>query len=117
LVEPAARITHLKGVSTRGKRRGAQIEMLRSRLLFYFKTMPLAVALPLAAYRIARLLLNTVVQALLLLATLGLAAGVRERAMIYLLQVSWLLRGCPEHWGLPDKCPRHRATMTASPRA
>jgi N-acetylglucosaminyl-diphospho-decaprenol L-rhamnosyltransferase len=49
LVEPAARITHLKGISTRGLRRGAQVEMLRSRLTFYRKTMPAIVAWPLTA--------------------------------------------------------------------
>ncbi len=105
LVEPAARITHLKGVSTRGLRRGAQIEMLRSRLLFYRKTMSRPVALLLSAYRVLRLLLNTGVQLASLLLTLGLVPAVRTRFMIYASQIGWLLRGCPRHWGLPDKCP------------
>jgi len=110
LVEPAAHITHLKGASTRGKRRGAQIEMLRSRLLFYRKTLPAMVAWPLVGYRIARLLLNTAVQLVLLLLTLGVVRGIRERLAVYALQVGWLVRGCPAHWGLPDKCPHARIT-------
>jgi len=109
LVEPAARITHLKGISTRGQRRGAQIEMLRSRLMFYRKTMPPMVAWPLTTYRLLRLLLNTAVQLTLVLLTLGLVRRVRERFLVYGAQIAWLLRGCPEHWGLPDKCPRSMA--------
>jgi len=108
LVDPAARITHLTGSSTRGKRRGAQIEMLRSRLAFYRKTMPAMVAGPLTAWRVLRLLMNTVMQGLVLLLTLGLVHSVRERFLIYGLQVAWLARGCPVQWGLPDKCPRGR---------
>jgi hypothetical protein len=113
LVEPAARITHLKGASTRGRRRGAQIEMLRSRLLFYFKTMPLAVALPLSAYRVMRLALNTAVHLVTVGLTLGLHRGQREKLGVYTTELAWLLLGCPEHWGLPDKCPRRPAGAAA----
>jgi len=109
LVDPDAHITHLKGISTRGKRRGAQIEMLRSRLTFYRKTLPAPMALALSAYRILRLLLNTVVQLAVVILTLGLSSRVRERFLVYATQVLWLLRGCPERWGLPDKCPRSMA--------
>jgi hypothetical protein len=106
-VEPAVRVTHLKGASTRGvKRRGAQIEMLRSRLLFYRKTMSRPVAALLVLNRLARLLLNTVTNLLATMLTLGLYARLREKLFIYLLQLAWLIRGCPEHWGLPDKCLR-----------
>ncbi len=105
LVEPAARITHLKGASTRGMRRGAQIEMLRSRLIFYRKTMPRIVAILISFYRVLRLLLNAGVQLAAMLVTLGTVRSVRERFMVYGIQIAWLLRGCPEQWGLPDKCP------------
>lgn len=106
-VEPAAHITHLKGASTRGsKRRGAQIEMLRSRFLFYRKTLPAPIALLLVINRLMRLLLNTTTNLLATVLTLGLHARLREKLIIHLLQVAWLLRGCPEHWGLPQKCLR-----------
>jgi GT2 family glycosyltransferase len=107
LVEPAAHITHLKGASTRGKRRGAQIEMLRSRLAFYGKTLPAPVALALTGYRILRLVLNTAMHLLAVTLSLGLHARLREKFMVYGAQLGWLLLGRPWHWGLPDKCPRH----------
>jgi hypothetical protein len=109
LLDPAARVTHLKGASTRGRRRGAQIEMLRSRLLFYRKTMHPATALGLTLYRVARLALNTVVHTLTVALTLGLHRSQREKFVVYLGQLAWLALGCPERWGLPDKCPRQPA--------
>jgi hypothetical protein len=80
--------------------------MLRSRLLFYRKTMSRPVATLLVVNRLARLLLNTVTNLLATMLTLGLYARLREKLFIYLLQLAWLIRGCPEHWGLPDKCLR-----------
>jgi GT2 family glycosyltransferase len=106
LLEPAARITHLKGANTRGKRRGAQIEMLRSRLTFYRKTMNAPLAFFVAFIRVLRLLINTLVNLVATFLTLGLLARQREKTVIYLLQLAWLLLGCPDHWGLQDKCPR-----------
>jgi N-acetylglucosaminyl-diphospho-decaprenol L-rhamnosyltransferase len=106
LLEPAARITHLKGQSTRGKRRGAQIEMLRSRLTFYRKTMNAPLALFVTFTRILRLLINTLINLAATVLTFGLLARQREKTIIYLLQLAWLLLGCPDHWGLQDKCPR-----------
>ena len=45
--------------------------------------------------------------------TLGMHARLREKLLIYLLQIAWLLRGCPEHWGLPQKCLR-KSTVNLS---
>jgi len=109
LLEPAARVTHLKGAGTRGNRRGAQIEMLRSRLTFYRKTLPAPVALALSGYRVVRLAVNAVVHLATVLLTLGLYAGQRDKLAIYAAQLAWLLRGCPWQAGLPGKCPREFA--------
>lgn len=106
LLEPAARVTHLKGAGTRGLRHGAQIEMLRSRLTFYRKTMTPATALALSAYRILRLALNTVVHVATVTLTLGLHAGQRGKLAVYAAQLAWLLGGCRWQAGLPGKCPR-----------
>jgi len=106
LLEPAARVTHLKGASTRGKRRGAQIEMLRSRLTFYRKTMRAPLALVVTITRVLRLFINTLVNLAATILTFGLHARLREKTIIYLLQLAWLVLGCPEHWGLQGKCPR-----------
>jgi len=106
MVDPAARITHIKGGATRGKRRGAQIEMLRARLQFYRKTMSSPLALFVTIFRVLRLLVNTLVNLLATILTLGLLTKTREKTIIYSLQLAWLALGRPEHWGLPDKCPR-----------
>jgi GT2 family glycosyltransferase len=106
LLEPAARVAHLKGASTRGGRRGAQIEALRSRLIFYRATMNAPLALVLTGYRVLRLSINAAVNLLATLVTLGLHARLREKTAVYFLQLAWLLLGRPDHWGLPDKCPR-----------
>jgi len=106
LLEPAARITHLKGANTRGKRRGAQIEMLRSRLTFYRKTMNAPLALFVTFTRVLRLLINALVNLTVTALTLGMLSEQREKTVIYLLQLAWVVLGCPEGWGLQDKCPR-----------
>jgi N-acetylglucosaminyl-diphospho-decaprenol L-rhamnosyltransferase len=106
VLDPRVRITHLKGASTRAVRRDAQVEMFRSRLLYYRKTMPPLLAMPLSIWRVLRLLINTLSYLLMGVLTLGLLGKVRTKLMVYLTQLSWLLVGCPASWGLPDKCPR-----------
>jgi N-acetylglucosaminyl-diphospho-decaprenol L-rhamnosyltransferase len=106
LIDPRVRITHLKGVSTRAIRRDAQVEMLRSRLLYYWKTMPPMLAISLSVWRVLRLFMNTVSYLLMGVLTLGLLKRVRTKLIVYLTQLTWLLIGCPASWGLPDKCPR-----------
>lgn len=107
---PTVKVLHGKGESTRPLRLNAQIEMLRSRLLYYRKAFPFHMAAFLTVWRVLRLVLNTLSASLGVLLTAGLAAGVRRKASAYLLQSAWLARGCPESWGLPDKCPRQRMT-------
>jgi N-acetylglucosaminyl-diphospho-decaprenol L-rhamnosyltransferase len=106
VVDPAARVTHIKGGATRGKRRGAQIEMLRARFQFCRKTMSPPVALFVSVVRVLRVFTNTLVNLAATVLTLGLHARIREKAIIYLMQLAWLALGGPESWGLPDKCPR-----------
>lgn len=118
VVDPAARITHIKGGATRGKRRGAQIEMLRARLQFYRKTMSAPLALFVTLFRVLRLFINSLVNLAAMILTLGLLAKTREKTIIYFLQLAWLALGKPEHWGLPDKCPRGiDPTMASEERA
>ncbi|MBI5936394.1 MAG: glycosyltransferase family 2 protein [Betaproteobacteria bacterium] len=104
-LDPRIRVTHLKGASTRTVRRGAQVEMLRSRLLFYRRVFTPRVAALLTAWRIARLIVNGLLNAALLLLTAGLNRRLRNKVAIYGTQVAWLALGCPRSWGLPDKCP------------
>lgn len=106
VIDPAARITHIKGAATRGRRRGAQVEMLRARFQFYRKTMSPPVALFVSVFRALRVVVNTIVNVAATVLTLGLHTRIREKAIIYLMQLAWLALGRPENWGLPDKCPR-----------
>ncbi len=106
LIDPRIRVTHLKGASTRAIRRDAQVEMFRSRLLYYRKTMPLLLAIPLSVWRVLRLVINTLSYLFMGVLTLGLLRKVRTRLMVYLTQLAWLLSGCPSRWGLPDKCTK-----------
>jgi N-acetylglucosaminyl-diphospho-decaprenol L-rhamnosyltransferase len=107
---PAVKVLHGKGESTRPLRLNAQLEMLRSRLLYYRKAFPFRMAAFLTVWRVLRLLLNALSASLAVVLTVGLAAGVRRKAIAYLSQMAWLLRGCPESWGLPDKCLRGAST-------
>lgn len=103
---PEVKVLHGKGESTRPLRLNAQLEMLRSRLLYYRKVFPFPLSGLLIVWRVLRLLVNSLVAAMGVLLTAGLAVGVRRKAAAYLFQAAWLLRGCPENWGLPDKCLR-----------
>ena len=114
--DPRVRITHLKGASTRPLRRGAQVEMLRSRFTYYRKTLPPAQAYGLAAWRILRLLVNSLSHLLAVALTLGLVRKVRDKLAIYLTLLAWLALGCPRSWGLPDKCPRSAGIPAGSVR-
>lgn len=106
MLDPRIRITHLKGASTRAVRRDAQIEIFRSRLLYYRKTMPFMLALLLSLWRVLRLIINAVMHFVLVALTFGQAQSLREKLIIYSMQLAWLVAGCPDTWGLPDKCPR-----------
>jgi GT2 family glycosyltransferase len=108
---PAVKVLHGKGESTRPLRLNAQLEMLRSRLLYYRKAFTFRMAAFLTVWRVLRLLLNALSASIVVLLTVGLAAGVRRKAVAYLSQLAWLLCGCPESCGLPEKCLR-----TAPPR-
>jgi GT2 family glycosyltransferase len=105
LLDQQSRVVHEMGTSTKGIRRGAQIEQLRSRLRLYRRIFPPGTAAALAAWRIARLTVNTVFWTALAAVTLGLPAKIRNRFLVYGYQMVWCLAGMPDGWGLPDKCP------------
>lgn len=97
------KVVHETGKSTRSLKNEAQIEMLRSRLLYYHKVFDKQTALSLEAYRYFRLLINFVMASVLLILTLGLHRKTRKSWGNYGNQLVWLLLGKPKHWGLPGK--------------
>jgi len=109
MVDCGLNVVHQKGAATRPFRRAAQIEMMRSRLLYYRKAFPPRTARLLTAYRYVRLTLNCLSYTVLLALCLGLWGGVRRRWLTYTTLLAWCLSGRPDEWGLPDKCPRRPA--------
>jgi GT2 family glycosyltransferase len=107
LLTQNAQVTHLKGASTKGRRRGTRIEMFRSRITYYDRAFSRPVAYSLTCYRILRLVINTVFHAAATLLTLGLHKGLRAKFVDYAYVLAWLSAGWPWKWGLPDKCPPH----------
>lgn len=108
LLDQGSRVVHQMGTSTKGLRLGAQIEQLRSRLRFYRKTFPPGQAAALSVIRLSRLTVNTIATLLLTLLTLGLAASIRRKLLVYGYQLAWVLAGMPGSWGLPGKCVETR---------
>ena len=102
---PAVSVLHGKGASVTTLRREAQIEMLRSRLLYYRRAFSGPTAAMLTAWRIARLVVNALVASVATVLTLGLVAGQRRRTMTYLTLVAFIAAGRPSSWGLPGKEP------------
>lgn len=103
-IDPEVRVIHRKGGSTQPVKIGAQIEALRSRLIYYRKTFPRALSYLLIVNRAIRLTVNTLAFFTLSVVTLGIHPRIRHRAITYSVQFLWMLLGCPKRWGLPGKC-------------
>ncbi|MEA2625725.1 MAG: hypothetical protein QOD06_1770 [Candidatus Binatota bacterium] len=105
LLHRGAAATHLQAVSSRAVPRVAQLELLRSRIIYYRKTFapPLAAALEL--HRSLRLAVNALAQLAGLVLTLGRSERQRRKLGDYAFLLRWLAAGKPRDWGFPDKCP------------
>jgi GT2 family glycosyltransferase len=107
--DPDARVVHRIAASARQLPRGAQVEMLRSRLILHRKIMHPAVAEALEVERLLRLMVGALFQLLATGATAGLVSGPRRRLAKYAFLAAWMILGKPASWGLPDKPPRAHA--------
>jgi len=105
VLDNKTKVIHEKGKSTRSVRKEAQLEMLRSRFLYYKKVFNPLTALFLTTFRIARLIINMLFTILFLLISLGMHKKIRYRFLIYGYQLMWIILGKPRSWGLPNKCP------------
>lgn len=105
VVVPSVTVVHGRGESTRALRREAQIEMLRSRLLYYRCAFSPAVATWLTLWRILRLIVNALFLSIATLLTLGLAQSMRQRWATYVALLGFLFSGQPRMAGLPGKEP------------
>lgn len=101
----SATVVHGKGESVGTLRREAQIEMMRSRLLYHRRAFPPVVASALFVWRFLRLCVNAIAGVIAVVLTAGLARGVRTRTMTYLVLIAFVAAGQPRSWGLPGKEP------------
>lgn len=99
------RVIHTSGASTRELRKGAELEMFRSRLIFNRRLFPPWQARTLNIYWIVRQIINCLANAVTTLLSFGLSARARNKLGVYAYVVAWQLLGRPRRWGLPDKCP------------
>ena len=105
VLDKEIKVIHEKGESTRLVRKEAQLEMLRSRLLYYKKVFSPFTAFFLTNFRIVRLLVNMLFTSLFLVLTFGIDKKIRYKFVVYGYQLMWIILGKPRVWGLPDKCP------------
>ena len=105
VLDKETKVIHEKGLSTRFVRKEAQLEMFRSRLLYYRKVFGIRLAFVLTVYRILRLFVNFLTTIFLLIISLGIPSKIRYKSGVYGYQLAWIFFGKPRHWGLPDKCP------------
>lgn len=100
------KVVHASGVSTRGLRKEAELEMFHSRLVFNRKIFSRPQACLLNSYWLLRLTVNVLANMLVTLATLGFSARARAKFGVYSYLFAWQLCGRPRRWGLPDKCKK-----------
>ncbi|MDP6693567.1 MAG: glycosyltransferase family 2 protein [Phycisphaerales bacterium] len=105
VLDKSTRVIHEKGESTRNVRKEAQLEMFRSRLLYYKKVFSNSTAMLLTAFKISRLLVNFIFATIFVTLSLALHKKTRYKWTAYGYQVLWFFLGKPRSWGLPDKCP------------
>lgn len=106
------RVIHTSGASTQGIRKGAELEMFRSRLVFNRRLFSPSQAFMLNTYWVARQVVNLLANSLITLFTFGASRRARDKLGVYAYLVAWVLCGRPYRWGLPDKCPRRRTFST-----
>lgn len=104
MIDPRIRIIHSGGASTKSYFYGARIEFFRSRLTYWKKTMPKSSMSILLAWHSSRLLLDSLLYLAGAVCTLGMSSRLRYKLKDKSVVLVWLLLGCPESWGLPDKC-------------
>jgi GT2 family glycosyltransferase len=101
---PDARITHLYGESTKKKLpTETYIEYHRSLYRFFGKNRGRGQMAMVAVFRTAKLAVDFLLAALLVILTLGMAEKPRRKVSTYATLLGWHLLGCPEGWGLRAK--------------
>jgi GT2 family glycosyltransferase len=103
---PSACATHAGGLTANKFRARAQIEMQRSKLLYFKKCHGARVHAVMTGILVVRTFVNSVSGTLACIVTAGLKEKVRGKTAAYLVTLAWHLMGHPKTWGLPGKCVR-----------
>lgn len=108
LFDPQIRIIHTGGASTKGFSKAAAIELFRSRLLYWQKTMPNWQVAILYSWHLPKLLIDCGFYGLMYLATAGRKQKLKDKLINKSYCVAWLISGKPQSWGLPDRLKKHQ---------
>ena len=106
MLDPSIEILHTGGASTEHYFKAARIELFRSRLLFWRKTMPIYAAYTLNLWHILKLAISVLIYLIINLLTLHSNNRIKNKLLDKANSLAWLLLGCPKEWGLPDKKPK-----------
>ncbi len=104
VVDSGVRAVHIEGASSRALPAAAKIEMMRSRFLFYRKTLPRAASRFLEYWRLLRLFANVVLNFCFLLLTLGRSHRAARKLSDDTVLARWMLLGRPTTWGFDERC-------------
>lgn len=110
LFDPRIIVKHEKGASTRPFTLAKDLELFRSRLIYYRKVFSLPIATILILFRLLSLGVNLVFALLETILTVGLSRNGKKRLKRYSFSLAWLLFGMPRSWGLPGKCDSDEVT-------
>lgn len=108
MLDPSIEIVHTGGASTEHYFKAARIELFRSRLLFWKKTMPSYAVYILYAWHIPKLVISVLIYLIINLLSLHRNNRIKNKLLDKINSLTWLLLGCPNEWGLPDKKPEIR---------
>lgn len=103
LFDPQISIVHTGGASTKGFSKAAAIELFRSRLLYWQKTMSKTQVAILYGWHIPKLIVDCGFYLLMSIATAGFKQKLKDKLSNKITLLHWLISGKPESWGLPDR--------------
>lgn len=101
--DPKIAMVHTGGASTKGYSKEAAIELFRSRLLYWQKTMSVIERRILYLWHIPKLVFDALFYLMITAITFGKPHKPKQKLSVKTTMLFWLIKGKPDSWGLPDK--------------